>query len=78
IAAGLDHGAMERSSDRDTTTFGGFLREMEEAAFDTAPFDGSMRCGAVEGWMQDDGAYTIKEESPDCLALDCMPECFGA
>ena len=62
----------------DATTFGGFLQEMEEAAFDTGSFDGSMRCGAVEGWMEDDGAYTIKEESPDSLALDCMPECFGA
>ena len=78
IAAGLDNGAREHSSDLDTTTFGGFLQEMEEAAFDTVPFDGSMRCGAVEGWMEDDGAYTIKEESPDSLALDCMPECFGA
>lgn len=78
IAAGLDYGATEYSSALDTTTFDGFLQEMEEAAFDTAAFDGSMRCGAVDGWMEDDGAYKIKEESPDCLALDCMPECYGA
>ncbi|KAL8869737.1 MAG: hypothetical protein Q9198_007809 [Flavoplaca austrocitrina] len=78
IAPALDHGATEHPSALDTTTFDGFLQEMEEAAFNTAPFDGSMRCGAVEGWMEDDGAYKIKEESPDCLALDFMPECFGA
>ncbi|KAL9626343.1 MAG: hypothetical protein Q9204_007382 [Flavoplaca sp. TL-2023a] len=78
IVAGLDYGATEHSSALDTTTFDGFLQEMEEAAFDPATFGGSMRCGAVEGCMEDDGAYTIKEESPDCLALDYMPECFGA
>ncbi len=64
----VEDGEVVRAPSGDGATLWGFLEELEEAAFGVAGVDGLSRCGLGE----DEAAYWVKEESPDCLALDSM------
>ncbi|KAL8646828.1 MAG: hypothetical protein Q9226_006694 [Calogaya cf. arnoldii] len=57
------------------TPFCGFLMELEEVAFGSSQLDGFLRCGSAIGCSEEDLNVRLKEESPDCLALDSMHEC---
>ncbi|KAI4252832.1 MAG: hypothetical protein L6R42_007817, partial [Xanthoria sp. 1 TBL-2021] len=56
----------------DQTPFWGFLQELEVAAFGTARLDGPLGCGAINGFWEGEPDLKMKEESPDCLALDSI------
>ncbi|KAL8851147.1 MAG: hypothetical protein Q9221_003950 [Calogaya cf. arnoldii] len=56
--------------------FCGFLMELEEAAFGSSQMDGFLPCGgSAIGCSEDDFNVPLKEESPDCLALDSTHGC---
>ncbi|KAI4273787.1 MAG: hypothetical protein L6R38_006249 [Xanthoria sp. 2 TBL-2021] len=71
-----DYNATAQAPAVDHTPFWGFLQELEVAAFGTARLDGSIPCGAINGFWEGEPDLKMKEESPDCLALDSMAECL--
>ncbi|KAI4212578.1 MAG: hypothetical protein LQ349_009344 [Xanthoria aureola] len=70
-AVGVGDGEAVQAPAGDGATFWGFLEELEVAAFGVVGVDGLSRWGLGE----DEAAFEVKEESPDCLGLESMKGC---